>query len=127
MTGIFEKAPGRRWPRSQRFALSDKGIEAETSYRELIVAARAEEGRASFDAARGVWAARYALEPGDGLFLGEVQSGPRTLDEIFRALESCGSTRDEVRGAVGRLTTAGLMEAVVPPAPAPEVAAPRRW
>ncbi|MHB8879501.1 MAG: hypothetical protein ACYC8T_37890 [Myxococcaceae bacterium] len=128
MAGIFERSPNKRWPRSQRFQLSAKGSEAEASYREVIVAARAEEGRQSFDAARAAWAAKLTLDPTDGLYLGELQNGPRTIEEITRALETCGSTRQEVHVAIDRLTGAGMMEAVAPPPPpAPAAPAPRRW
>jgi len=125
MTGIFERSPGKRWPRSQRFQLSSKGSEAEASYREVIVAARVESGRQSFDAARAAWASRLTLDPNDGLYLGELQSGPRSIEEITRALATCGSTKQEVHVAIDRLTGLGLMEAVIPPPPpAPP---PHRW
>jgi len=53
---LRDPSPRRRWPRSQRFALTDKGRDAEASYRSSIVSSRSQEGRASFDAARSTWA-----------------------------------------------------------------------
>ncbi len=116
MTGLFERPKGKRWPRAQKFRLSTRGAEAEVQYREMIVAARVESGRQSFDAARAAWAKPLTLQPGDGLFLGELQAGSRTIEELSRSLETCGTTRDEVHQAVDRLTDAGLMEAVPLPA-----------
>lgn len=111
MTGIFEREPGKRWPRSQRFQLTDKGVEAEASYRAMLVENRAtSNGRPSFDAARAAWATPLALEPSDGLYLGELHEAPRTIEDMVQALELCGTVRREVREAVNRLTDLGLVE-----------------
>src|SRR6516165_8893588 len=72
---LQDASPRRRWPRSQRFALTDKGRDAEASYRSTIVSSRTQEGRASFDAARSTWAESFRLLPDDGLYLGEVVGG----------------------------------------------------
>jgi hypothetical protein len=114
-----------RWPRSQRFQLSAAGREAGVGYRAAIVASRAQAGRRSFDAARTDWAARLLLEPSDGLYLGELLEGPRSIEEISAALEGCGTQRSEVRAAVERLVRLRMLEAVVPPPPPPPL--PRRW
>ena len=58
---LRDPSPRRRWPRSQRFALTDKGRDAEASYRSSIVSSRSQEGRASFDAARSTWAESFRL------------------------------------------------------------------
>ena len=50
----------RRWPRTQKFALSAEGGEAEAEYRSCIVASREEAGRASYDAARSEWATKFS-------------------------------------------------------------------
>jgi hypothetical protein len=121
-------SPRTKWSRSQRFELSRSGREAAESYREGIVAARADPGRRSFDAARDGWAERLALEPADGLYLGELKAGPRTLDEITNALDGCGPERAEVRKAFVRLVKLGIVTLVVPPAePPPPPYVPRRW
>lgn len=127
MTGIFERPKGKRWPRSQKFRLSPQGTEAGERYREMIATARegAQEGRRAFDAARTAWALGLTLQPGDGVFLGELLRGAQSIEELLRALEDCGTTRQETHEAVDRLTAAGLMEAV-PAAPAPAPVA-RSW
>ena len=63
---LRDPSPRRRWPRSQRFALTDKGRDAEASYRSSIVCSRSQEGRASFDAARSTWTEFFPLLPDDG-------------------------------------------------------------
>ncbi len=98
-----------RWPRSQRFTLSARGVEAEASYRDLIVASRAQDGRASFDEARARWAGNYKLEADDGLYLAEVRDGPINLPHIITALESCGKRRPDAISALERLVDAGFI------------------
>jgi hypothetical protein len=98
-----------RWPRSQRFGLSATGAEAEASYRSLIVASRAQSGRASFDAARAAWAGTYRLQADDGLYLAEVAPGGVNLTQIIAALETCGKTRPDAIAAMERLLDAGLI------------------
>src|SRR5471030_2900744 len=104
-----------RWPRGQRFQLSSAGRDAGENYRAAIVASRGEGGRRSFDAAHSDWAARLKLESGDGLYLGELHAGPRTIDELATALDGCGPERGEVRAAVDRLVRLNMMEPVVVP------------
>ncbi|MEW5741428.1 MAG: hypothetical protein AB1938_21080 [Myxococcota bacterium] len=111
----------RKWSRSQKFRLSEKGTRAGERYREMIVASRATLGRGAFDAARDAWARELLLCPGDGAFLGEMLEGALTIDQLAAALDACGTTREETRAAVDRLTLAGLLEAL----PIPE--APPRW
>lgn len=118
---LEDRPPRQRWPRSQRFSLSETGRAAEAAYRATIVAARAQEGRASYDAARTAWATAHGIEPDDGLYLGELASGPKTLQQLAEALETCGKTRDDARPALGRIFDAGLI--VADPAPA----APSRY
>lgn len=109
MSSLRDPSPKRRWPRSERFTLSAKGDEAETAYRSTIVASRAQEGRASYDAARAAWAASFRVEPDDGLYLGEIRSGPTSLERLVEALETCGKTRKEALAALERLFDAGLI------------------
>ena len=112
---LQDPSPRRRWPRSQRFTLTEKGNEAEASYRSTIVASRTQEGRASFDAARTAWAGAFALEPDDGLYLGEIRRGPLTLEQIVSALETCDKTRKDALAALERLFDAGLILAPAEP------------
>lgn len=104
-----ERPTKRRWPRSQRFSLSEKGTEAAAAYMATIVASRSESGRASYDAARTQWAQAYGIQPDDGLYLAEVRSGPIRLEHILAALESTGETRKDALAALERLLDAGLL------------------
>lgn len=124
---VSEKDPHARtnWSRSQRFRLSPAGREAGENYREVIVAARSEAGRKSFDAARAEWAARLGLELADGLYLGELLEAPKTIAEMAASLDGCGPTPGDVRKAVERLVRLRMIELVaLPPPPSPP---PRRW
>ena len=98
-------------PAPRRFGLTDKGRDAEASYRSSIVSSRTQEGRASFDAARSTWAVSFRLLPDDGLYRGEVASGPINLEQIVKALEACGKTRQDALPALERLFDAGLISA----------------
>lgn len=109
----------RKWSRSQKFRLSERGTEAGALYREMIVAARVSEGRGAFDAARDAWARALHLDPGDGAFLGEMLDGALTIDQLAAALDACGTTREETRAAVERLTSAGLLETLPLAVPTP--------
>jgi hypothetical protein len=107
---MFSDTPKRlRWPRSQRFTLSDSGLEAEATYRSSIVASRMDEGRASFDRARVEWAERLGIQPEDGVYLCEIRARPLRLGDIVEALEACDKTRQEAVDALGRLLDAGLV------------------
>src|SRR3989304_5770694 len=114
---LEDRPPRQRWPRSQRFSLSETGCAAEAAYRATIVAARSQEGRASYDAARTAWATSHGIEADDGLYLCELSSGPKTLQQLAEALETCGKTRDDARPALGRIFDAGLImaDALTPP------------
>jgi hypothetical protein len=125
VAGIMESPTWRRWPRGQKFELSNLGSEAETAYREQIEASRQASGRPAFDAARASWAAQYAVQPDDGAYLGELRAGPRTLEHLLQALETSGADRQQTHEAVDRLAHAGLVRAPAPlPPPEPP---PRRW
>ena len=125
---MSENEPGTtrtKWSRSQRFRLTPAGRDAGHSYRQDIVASRVEAGRKSFDDARAEWAARLALEPTDGLYLGELLEAPRTIPEIAASLDGCGPQRSDVRAAIERLVQVRMMDLVPPPPTRP--APPRRW
>lgn len=107
---MFGDRPAKmKWPRSQRFVLSERGLSAEQAYREVIVAARSQEGRDAFDAARLQWAASLGLEPDDGLYLAEVREGATQLPRIVEALQTCGKTKSDAISAVERLVEAGFV------------------
>ncbi len=102
---------GKRWPRGQKFVMSSSGTSAEQAYREAVQAARA-QGRATLTAAQAAWAAPLRLDPADGVVLGELRAGRKSIAEIARGLEDCGTSAAEVKSAVDRLSDAGLIEPV---------------
>jgi hypothetical protein len=109
---------GKRWPRGQKFVLSERGAAAEAAYREVIVGSRS-SGRTALESAQQGWATPFGVQAGDGVILCELRSGKRSIAEVARALEDCGRTTADVKGSIDRLTDAGLVE----PAAAPEAAA----
>jgi hypothetical protein len=113
---------GKRWPRGQKFALSARGVDAEASYREAIAAARS-SGRSNLEEAQRAWAAPLAVQPHDGVVLGELRTGKKSIAEIARALEDCGTSQPEVKAAIDRLTDALLVDAVAMGSQADEPAA----
>jgi hypothetical protein len=102
---------GKRWPRGQKFALSEQGAAAESGYRDAVQAARA-QGRAALDAAQSAWAAPLLVQPVDGVVLGELRGGKRSIADVARTLADCGTSAAEVKAAIDRLTDAGLVAPV---------------
>ena len=109
---------GKRWPRGQKFILSVNGTAAEIGYREAVHSARA-QGRGALDAAQLAWAEPHKIAPADGVVLGELRGGRKSIAEIAKGLEDCGTSAADVKTAVDRLSDAGLVE----PAPATTQAA----
>jgi hypothetical protein len=101
----------RRWPRGQKFVLSPAGERAEEAYRAAVSHARA-SGRAALDAALAAWSTPLAVSPGDGVVLQELRGKRAGLNELSRALEDAGIPAAEVKAAVDRLATAGLVDPV---------------
>ena len=110
---------GKRWPRGQKFGLSHLGMEAEAGYRSAIATARA-SGRGALEAAERAWATPLGIQPNDGVVLGELRSGRRSIADLARELESCGVSAVDVKAVVDRLCEAQLVE---PQPAAAEVAA----
>ncbi|HYS80446.1 MAG TPA: hypothetical protein VEM76_07025 [Anaeromyxobacteraceae bacterium] len=102
---------GKRWPRGQKFVMSERGLAADTSYREAVQTARA-QGRSALDAAQRSWAEPLRVDPVDGVVLGELRGGRKSIADLARALEDCGTSAVEVKAAVDRLTEAGLVDPV---------------
>ena len=100
---------GKRWPRGQKFVMSISGVAAESAYREAVQAARA-QGRGALDAAQQAWAVPLRVQPSDGVVLGELRSGRKSIADLARGLEECGTSLAEVKSAVDRLTDARLVE-----------------
>jgi hypothetical protein len=105
---LQDRPPRLRWPRGQKFSLSAAGVTVEADYRETLQALRG-GGRGEFDAARETWATRHALQPEDGVYLGEVRAGGVNVQQIVAALETCGKNRKEAISAVERLVDVGLV------------------
>lgn len=125
--GKDDAAP--RWARGQKFTLSPTGREAEEAYRAALLDARG-AGRPALEAALAAWAAPHApVAGGDGMLLGELKGKPPGLADLTRALDDAGIAPAEVRAALGRLVSAGLV-ALVPLASqqaAPERPPLSRW
>jgi len=113
MLESLKPAAGKRWPRGQRFILSSKGTVAEAAYREAVQAVRA-LGREALSAAQGAWALPLNLDPADGVVLGELRAGRKSLAEIARGLEECGTSPAEVKAAIDRLSESGLVDPAPP-------------
>jgi len=85
--------------------------EAQAAYHEAVLAVRA-SGRSALDAALASWAAPRLLAPGDGVVLTELHGKRLGVPHLVEALATSGIERDEVRGAIDRLVSAGLVEMV---------------
>src|SRR5512133_3701036 len=103
---------GKRWPRGQKFLTSPSGLVAETEYRDAVQRARA-QGRGALESAQQGWSAPRGLDAIDGVVLGELRSGQKSIADVARALEGCGTTPAEVKASIDRLATSGLIEPVV--------------
>lgn len=101
----------QKFPRSQKFRLSEKGHEAVKAYEVTIAEARTGHGRAEFEAARSAWGTPRGLTADDAPFLVEFGSG-RTLKETAEALADCGTTPRQVKDAADRLLGVGMLEPV---------------
>jgi len=115
MLDSLKPRAGRRWPRGQRFQLTSSGLDAEGAHADAVRAARA-LGRDALDVAQRRWADPLGLHPCDGVVLGELKPGRRSLADVALALETCGSTRAEVKESVDRLVEKGLVEPLPLPA-----------
>ena len=123
-----ETTERQRFGRAQKFRLTEKGNEAVSSYTLMLEKARAGSGRgrAPFDAARDSWSGPRGITSEDGLFLVEFGVGDRTIPEATRSLEDC-ATGKEVKAAIERLMSCGMIEPVPAPAPPPSPAPRRFW
>jgi hypothetical protein len=111
MLDSLKSQGGKRWPRGQKFVISPTGLAADTEYRDAVQRARA-QGRGALEAAQQAWSAPRGLDAIDGVLLGELRSGRKSIADLARALEGCGTTAAEVKASIDRLATAGLIEPV---------------
>ncbi len=109
-----EAPRGRRWPRGQRFALSEPGVDAEAAYRAAVFEARS-LGREALTTAVKRWADPLGVTPSDGVVMAEIRPGRRSLADLARSLESCGTPAAQIRESVDRLVERGLVEPLPPP------------
>lgn len=119
MLSAPQQTGSRRWPRGQRFSLTPQGSEAEAAYRASVQDARA-LGRTALETAERRWAELLGLSTCDGVVLSELRPGRRSLADVVRALEACGTSAPEIRTCVDRLVEKGFVE----PLPLPGAAVP---
>lgn len=103
--------PARRWPRAQRFSLTGLGRTVAAAYRKGIVEAGADRDHGAFATACKSWAARFELQPDDGMYLSEISERPLTLAELRDALAICSQSPDNIKKCLERLLGAGLVVA----------------
>jgi hypothetical protein len=107
---LVAKPPtSKRWPRGQKFSLSPVGAAAEEAYRAAVLAART-SGRASLDAALTAWAVPHGLTAADGIVLAELSGKRLGIAELCDALDAAGIVPEDVRAAIGRLVSAGIVD-----------------
>ena len=98
----------KRWPRGQKFTLSNEGADAEAAYRNVVAESRT-SGRAALDAAIAAWAGPRRVAPADGVVLAELRGKRLGVPDLVRELESAGIAADEVRASLERLVAAGVV------------------
>jgi hypothetical protein len=101
----------KRWPRGQKFTLTQAGLEAEVAHRDVINGVRS-MGRSALDTALAAWAAPLGLQSADGVLLRELAGKKRGLNELTEALEDTGIDATAVKGSIDRLVMARLAEPV---------------
>src|SRR5512133_4205520 len=118
MLSAWDRKGPKRWPRGQKFTLTEIGAVAEADYRNTVAESRS-SGRAFLDGALAAWAEPRGVSPKDGVVLGELRSARNGMADLFKELESSGFAPDDVRAAIERLVAAALLEPL--PLPSQEV------
>jgi hypothetical protein len=77
-------------------------------------------GRDALAQAEKRWADALGLSPADGIVMAEIRPGRRSLADLARALDACGTPAAQIRESVDRLVEKGLVE----PLPLPGSATP---
>ena len=80
-------------------------------------------GRDALAQAEGRWATALGLSPADGVVMAEIRPGRRSLADLARSLEACGTPAAQIRESVDRLVEKGLVDALPLPGSAPPPAA----
>jgi hypothetical protein len=108
MLSAWERKGPKRWPRGQKFSLTDSGLTAEAEYRATVTEMRS-SGRSVLDGALAAWATPRGVAPKDGVVLGELRDGKSGVNDLVRGLEPAGFAPDDVRSAIERLVAAALL------------------
>lgn len=98
----------KRWPRGQKFTLTETGATAEAEYRTTVAESRT-SGRAYLDGALAAWATPRGVAPKDGIVLSELRAGKTGVPQLARDLEPVGFAPDDVRSAIERLVAAAMI------------------
>jgi len=77
-------------------------------------------GRDALAQAETRWATALGLSPTDGIVMAEIRPGRRSLADLARSLEACGTPAAQIRESVDRLVEKGLVE----PLPLPGAGVP---
>ena len=117
LTAWNREAP-KRWPRGQKFSLTEIGSTAEEAYRTAVTESRA-SGRAVLDGALAAWAEPRGVTPKDGIVLAELRSGKAGVPQLVKELEPAGFAPDDVRAAIERLVQAAMVEPLPLPSELP--------
>jgi DNA-binding IclR family transcriptional regulator len=94
-------------------------VTAEAAYRTAVMDVRS-LGRDALTQAERRWAETLGLSPSDGVVMAEIRPGRRSLADLARALETCGTPPAQIRESVDRLVEKGLVE----PLPLPGATVP---
>ena len=108
MLSSWERKGPKRWPRGQKFSLTEIGLSAEAEYRATVTEMRS-SGRSVLDGALAAWATPRGVAPKDGVVLVEFRDGKAGVTDLLRELEPAGFAPDEVRAALERLVAAALL------------------
>jgi hypothetical protein len=108
MLSSWERKGPKRWPRGQKFSLTEIGLSAEAEYRATVTEMRS-SGRSVLDGALAAWATPRGVAPKDGVVLAELRDGKAGVGDLVRELEPAGFAPDEVRAAIERLVAAALL------------------
>lgn len=101
----------RRWPPRQRMHLTPEGEAARVGYQAVVREARGALGKASeLEAQLDAWAGALGVRSSDGVLLEELVKPGQSVNELARAVESCGLRAADVKSGVDRLYGAGLIQ-----------------
>lgn len=115
MLSAWNRDAPKRWPRGQKFSLTETGATAEAAYRDTVASSRS-SGRAVLDGALAAWAGPLGLAPKDGIVLAELRGRRAGVAELAADLEEADFAPDDVRTAIGRLVDAAMIEPLASPA-----------